>query len=65
MDFTGKRVLVTAGANGIGQAIATGFREHGAQVFVSDIDPRQVEAARLRGSAPASRMPRMRTRSAC
>ncbi|MFJ6281273.1 SDR family oxidoreductase [Arthrobacter subterraneus] len=49
MDFSGRRVLVTAGANGIGQAIATGFREHGAKVFVTDIDPRQVTAAQSSG----------------
>ncbi|SDH41980.1 NAD(P)-dependent dehydrogenase, short-chain alcohol dehydrogenase family [Arthrobacter subterraneus] len=49
MDFSGRRVLVTAGANGIGQAIATGFREHGAQVFVTDIDSRQVTAAQAAG----------------
>lgn len=49
MELTGKRVLVTAGANGIGRAIANGFREHGAQVFVTDIDRRQVEAAKAAG----------------
>jgi NAD(P)-dependent dehydrogenase (short-subunit alcohol dehydrogenase family) len=49
MDFTGKRVLVTAGANGIGQAIAAGFRDKGARVHVTDIDPGLVEAARANG----------------
>lgn len=38
MNFTGKRVLVTAGASGIGLAIATAFRGHGAHVIVTDID---------------------------
>ncbi|WPB57361.1 SDR family oxidoreductase [Xylophilus sp. GOD-11R] len=34
----GLRVLVTAGANGIGAAIARGFHEAGARVHVCDID---------------------------
>lgn len=33
-----QRVLVTAGASGIGQAIVEGFAAQGAQVFVCDID---------------------------
>ena len=49
MDFTTKRVLVTAGANGIGLAIANKFRELGAAVFVTDIDPDAVEKARVNG----------------
>jgi len=49
MDFTAKRVLVTAGANGIGLAIANKFRELGAAVFVTDIDPDAVEKARVNG----------------
>src|SRR6185369_16759127 len=34
----GLRVLVTAGANGIGLAIARTFLEHGARVQVCDVD---------------------------
>ena len=49
MDFTAKRVLVTAGANGIGLAIANRFRELGAAVFVTDIDPDAVDKARVDG----------------
>ena len=49
MDFTAKRVLVTAGANGIGLAIANKFRELGAAVFITDIDPDAVEKARVNG----------------
>lgn len=49
MDFTTKRVLVTAGANGIGLAIATKFKALGATVFVTDIDPDAVEKAGVEG----------------
>ena len=34
----GLRVLVTAGASGIGAAIATAFAETGAEIHVCDID---------------------------
>jgi NAD(P)-dependent dehydrogenase (short-subunit alcohol dehydrogenase family) len=34
----GLRVLVTAGAAGIGLAIARTFRDHGAPVHVCDVD---------------------------
>ena len=47
----GLRVVVTAGAAGIGQAIATGFRQAGADVHVCDIDPAAVDAARAAGFA--------------
>jgi NAD(P)-dependent dehydrogenase (short-subunit alcohol dehydrogenase family) len=53
MDFTAKRVLVTAGANGIGLAIANKFRDLGATVFVTDIDAGAVEKARANGLAAA------------
>ncbi|MEM5429288.1 SDR family oxidoreductase [Cupriavidus oxalaticus] len=36
--LTGKRVLVTAGAGGIGRAITTAFAAAGAKVFACDID---------------------------
>lgn len=49
LDFTHRRVLVTAGAAGIGLAIATAFKELGARVFVTDIDPDAVEAALAAG----------------
>lgn len=51
MDLTGKRVLVTAGAAGIGRAIAERFAGFGAEVLVSDLDPaavRDAEGAGLR-----------------
>jgi short-subunit dehydrogenase len=37
-DFMGKRVLVTAGASGIGHAMAEAFAAQGAKVWVTDID---------------------------
>ena len=37
-QLNGKRVLVTAGAAGIGRAIVALFREHGARIHVCDID---------------------------
>lgn len=42
----GMRVLVTAGAAGIGRAIAATFVEHGARVHVCDVDRKALEACR-------------------
>ncbi|MCG2622575.1 SDR family oxidoreductase [Arthrobacter sp. I2-34] len=53
MDFTGRKVLVTAGAAGIGRAIATRFRDLGAEVMVTDINPEAVDAAKQDGFAVA------------
>lgn len=39
IDFTGKRVLVTGGASGIGAAVAQFFAEQGAVVCASDLNP--------------------------
>ncbi|MEN9905748.1 MAG: hypothetical protein RLZZ555_2313, partial [Pseudomonadota bacterium] len=41
-----QRVLITAGAGGIGRAIATAFIEAGAQVHVCDIDEAGLQALR-------------------
>jgi NAD(P)-dependent dehydrogenase (short-subunit alcohol dehydrogenase family) len=38
MDVSNLRVLVTAGASGIGREIAAGFHASGAQVHITDID---------------------------
>ena len=38
MTFDGKRVIITAGAGGIGREITKLFVEAGAKVFVCDID---------------------------
>src|SRR5258706_12182980 len=43
-DFSGRRVLVTAGASGIGQVTANQFLAAGARVFVCDIDAKALEA---------------------
>ena len=40
----GRRVLVTAGAAGIGRAIARTFLEHGARVHICDVDERALAA---------------------
>ena len=42
----GLRVLVTAGAAGIGQAIARTFLEHGARVHVCDVDDKSLQAVK-------------------
>jgi len=44
-DFTGKVVLVTGAAQGIGAAIAQAFKEAGAIPWLADIDQQGVEAA--------------------
>ena len=51
LQLVGLRVLVTAGATGIGQAIARAFVEEGAKVHVCDID--QGALARLTQTDPA------------
>jgi NAD(P)-dependent dehydrogenase (short-subunit alcohol dehydrogenase family) len=53
MDFTGRKVLVTAGAAGICCAIATRFRDLGAEVMVTDINPEALDAAKQDGFAVA------------
>ena len=50
----GLRVLVTAGAAGIGKAFATTFADAGARVFVCDIDPGALDALRAARAAIGS-----------
>lgn len=44
MTHRGKRVIVTAGAGGIGKVTATAFAAAGAKVFICDIDQRSLDA---------------------
>ncbi|MDH3452939.1 MAG: SDR family NAD(P)-dependent oxidoreductase, partial [Gammaproteobacteria bacterium] len=43
MNLEGRRVLVTAGAGGIGAVVARHFYEAGAQVHVCDIDAQALQ----------------------
>ena len=45
-SLIGKRVLITAGASGIGLATARGFIEAGARVFICDVNAAALETAR-------------------
>ncbi|MEA2760050.1 MAG: hypothetical protein QOH65_2663 [Methylobacteriaceae bacterium] len=47
LGTAGARVLVTAGANGIGLAIARAFIREGAKVYVCDIDDSALEAVAI------------------
>ena len=44
-SLSGKRVLVTAGANGIGLAITRGFIQSGAKVLICDVDEKSLREA--------------------
>lgn len=44
-DFTGKRIVITGGAGGIGIQTARAFLEQGAEVFLIDIEPERIAAA--------------------
>jgi NAD(P)-dependent dehydrogenase (short-subunit alcohol dehydrogenase family) len=47
LDFTGKVVLATGGATGIGRATALAFARQGATVVIGDVDDRAAETVRL------------------
>lgn len=50
LDFTGRNVLVVGGSSGIGNGIAHGFREHGAQVHVWGTRPAAADYQGVEGS---------------
>ena len=43
-DFSGRTVLVTGAARGVGRAIGAHFRAAGATVYLVDVDPQEVAA---------------------
>ena len=50
LDFTGRNVLVVGGSSGIGNGIAHGFRDHGAQVHVWGTRPAAADYQGVDGS---------------
>lgn len=46
-DYSGKVVLITGGATGIGRATALEFGRHGASVVIADVDERSEETVSL------------------
>lgn len=50
LDFTGRNVLVVGGSSGIGNGIAHGFRDHGAQVHVWGTRPAAADYQGVEGS---------------
>jgi NAD(P)-dependent dehydrogenase (short-subunit alcohol dehydrogenase family) len=44
-DFSGQTAVVTGGARGIGKAVAAHFLQSGAQVWIWDIDPVELDGA--------------------
>lgn len=53
MDFTGKVVLITGAASGIGEGTARLFSSHGAVVVLADINGQQLD--RVAGDLPSER----------
>ena len=51
LGLTGKRVVISAGAAGIGRVIAERFLDEGASVFVCDVD--EAALAKLDGHHPS------------
>src|SRR3989344_3462447 len=50
LDFTGKTVLVVGGSSGIGNGVAHGFRQRGAQVHVWGTRPSAADYDGIEGS---------------
>jgi 3-oxoacyl-[acyl-carrier protein] reductase len=53
----GKRVLISGGSSGIGLATARRFLEEGSRVFLTGLDPREVDSAVAGLGAPAGPWP--------
>ena len=47
LDFTGKAVLITGGATGIGRATALAFARQGARVAIGDVNDQAAETVKL------------------
>lgn len=58
-DFTGKNVVITGGAGGVGEAAAAGFAEAGATVFIMDRTQEALDKslARLAGKGTVHAVP--------
>lgn len=56
LDLTGTRVIVTAGAGGIGLEVARAFVEEGARVWICDVDEGAVAALRKSDSRITARV---------
>jgi NAD(P)-dependent dehydrogenase (short-subunit alcohol dehydrogenase family) len=48
-DFSGQTAIVTGGARGIGRAVTAHFLRSGAQVWIWDIDPVELDGAHSLG----------------
>lgn len=46
-DFSGKTILITGAATGIGRATAQAFAKAKAAVVIGDVDPRAEETVKL------------------
>ncbi len=57
-DSSGRAVLITGGATGVGRATALAFAAAGASVMIGDTDDRAEETCRRRGPLLPSRLPK-------